>query len=91
MPSGDRATASSFEHSPVMVDEITEIFASVPAGTIVDATLGGGGHSAAILDSRDDVDVLGIDQDSEALEAATERLADYGDRVRTSQRRFDEF
>jgi 16S rRNA (cytosine1402-N4)-methyltransferase len=91
MPSSDRATPSSFEHSPVMVDEITEIFASVPAGTIVDATLGGGGHSAAILDSRDDVDVLGIDQDSEALEAATERLAGYGDRVRTSQRRFDEF
>jgi 16S rRNA (cytosine1402-N4)-methyltransferase len=73
-----------------MVDEITAVFATVPAGTVVDATLGGGGHSAALLDSRDDLDVLGIDQDRDALDAATARLAVYGDRVRTSQRRFDE-
>ena len=82
--------AGDFEHAPVMVDEITAIFASVPAGTIVDATLGGGGHSAAILASRDDLDVLGIDQDADALAAATSRLVDYGNRVRTSRRRFDE-
>ena len=80
----------AFSHAPVMVEEITALFASVPSGTIVDATLGGGGHSAAILDSRDDLDVIGIDQDSDALGAATERLAGYGRRVRTSRRRFDE-
>lgn len=84
-------TPSNFEHAPVMVEEITEVFATVPAGTVVDATLGGGGHSAAILDSRDDLDLIGIDQDRDALDAATTRLAGYGDRVRTSQRRFDEF
>ena len=82
--------AADFEHAPVMVEEITAVFASVPAGTIVDATLGGGGHSAAILESRDDLDVIGIDQDRDALEAASVRLAGYGDRVRTSRRRFDE-
>lgn len=81
---------ADFSHAPVMVEEITAIFASVPSGTIVDATLGGGGHSAAILDSRDDLDVIGIDQDRDALDAATARLADYGRRVRTSRRRFDE-
>ena len=86
----DRAESPDFEHAPVMVDEITAVFAPVPPGTIVDATLGGGGHSAAILDSRDDLDVIGIDQDRDALEAASARLADYGDRVRTSRRRFDE-
>jgi 16S rRNA (cytosine1402-N4)-methyltransferase len=86
-----RGAAPSFDHAPVMVEEITQIFASVPPGTIVDATLGGGGHSAAILDSRDDIDVIGIDQDREALDAAATRLAGHGDRVRTSQRRFDEF
>lgn len=97
MNSHDRPEASAasegsdFGHSPVMVDEIVEVFATVPAGTIVDATLGGGGHSAAILDSRDDIDVIGIDQDPDALEAATARLAGHGDRVRTSRRRFDEF
>jgi 16S rRNA (cytosine1402-N4)-methyltransferase len=73
-----------------MVDEITALFATVPSGTIVDATLGGGGHTAALLDSRGDLDVIGIDQDHDALQAATTRLAGYGDRLRTSQRRFDQ-
>ena len=82
---------SDFEHAPVMVGEITEIFASVPPGTFVDATLGGGGHSAAILESRDDLDLIGIDQDGDALDAAIARLAGFGDRVRTSRRRFDDF
>ena len=41
----------SFEHDPVMVREITDLFAAVPAGTVVDATLGGGGHSASLLRS----------------------------------------
>jgi 16S rRNA (cytosine1402-N4)-methyltransferase len=89
--SNDDARASDFEHAPVMVDEITAAFANVPSGTIVDATLGGGGHTAALLDSRDDLDVIGIDQDQDALEAARTRLASYGDRLRTSQRRFDQF
>lgn len=90
MSSSDGAGASDFDHSPVMVDEITAVFANVPSGTVVDATLGGGGHSAALLDSRDDLDVIGIDQDQDALEATTTRLAGYGDRLRTSQRRFDQ-
>jgi 16S rRNA (cytosine1402-N4)-methyltransferase len=79
-----------FDHAPVMRDEIVRAFATVPPGTVVDATLGGGGHSAALLDSRDDLDVLGIDQDADALAAARERLAPYGRRVRTSRRRFDD-
>jgi 16S rRNA (cytosine1402-N4)-methyltransferase len=88
--SSDRAGAADFEHAPVMVDEITAVFANVPSGTVVDATLGGGGHTAALLDSRDDLDVIGIDQDPDALQAATTRLAGYGNRLRTSRRRFDQ-
>ncbi len=83
--------AAGFAHRPVMVDEITELFGVVPAGTVVDATLGGGGHAAALLDSRADIDVLGIDQDVDALAAATRRLATYGSRLRVSRRRFDRF
>jgi 16S rRNA (cytosine1402-N4)-methyltransferase len=90
MSNSDRSTTPGFEHAPVMVAEITEVFASVPPGTVVDATLGGGGHAAALLDARDDLDVLGIDQDGDALEAAKARLAHFGTRVRTSRRRFDQ-
>ena len=79
-----------FEHDPVMVDEITALFDSVPAGTVIDATLGGGGHSHALLTRRHDISILGIDQDADAIAAALERLAEFADRVRTSRRRFDE-
>lgn len=81
---------TSFEHDPVMVDEITAIFDAVPAGTVVDATLGGGGHSHALLSRRADIDILGIDQDADAIAAALTRLSEFADRVRTSRRRFDE-
>jgi len=81
---------TTFEHDPVMVDEITAIFDAVPAGTIIDATLGGGGHSHALLSRRPDIDILGIDQDPVAIDAALERLAEFADRVRTSRRRFDQ-
>lgn len=79
-----------FEHDPVMVDEITALFDAVPAGTVIDATLGGGGHSHALLSHRSDISILGIDQDADAIAAALERLSEFADRVRTSRRRFDE-
>lgn len=82
--------SSGFSHQPVMENEIVDVFAAVPPGTILDATLGGGGHASALLAARDDIDVLGLDRDPAALEAATARLAEYGGRLRTSHRRFDE-
>ena len=81
---------TTFDHDPVMVDEITAIFDAVPAGTVIDATLGGGGHSWALLDRRPDIDILGIDQDADAIAAAVLKLAEFADRVRTSHRRFDQ-
>ena len=41
--------AHSFEHIPVLRDEVVSLFASVPPGVVVDATVGGGGHAAALL------------------------------------------
>ncbi len=82
---------NDFEHRPVMLAEITQLFADVPAGTIVDATLGGGGHAQSILAAHPHLDVLGIDQDTDALTAAMERLKDQRHRLRTSHRRFNEF
>lgn len=82
-------TIMSFEHTPVMVDEIVSLFDSVPGGVIVDATLGGGGHSTALLEAHDAVSILGIDRDDDALQKADQRLASYGDRVTTRKSRFD--
>ena len=82
---------NDFDHQPVMLAEITQLFADVPPGTVVDATLGGGGHTAAILSAHPHLDVLGIDQDTDALDAAIARLKDQRQRLRTSHRRFDQF
>ncbi len=79
-----------FQHRPVMVDTIVEVFAPVPPGVVLDATLGGGGHSEALLESRPDLRILGIDRDPAALAAASRRLARFGDRVITVHARFDD-
>lgn len=78
-----------FEHRPVMVREITEIFRTVPVGTLIDCTVGGGGHAQALLDAFEGLDLLGLDQDDDALEAAGRHLARFGDRVRLRKARFD--
>ena len=79
-----------FVHDPVLVDLVVELFARVPAGTIVDATLGGAGHAAAVLESRSDLSVLGLDRDPDALAAAQARLAPYGSRAAAVRARFDQ-
>ena len=48
-----------FGHQPVMVEPIVELFASVPEGTVLDATVGGGGHAEALLDRYPQLDLLG--------------------------------
>jgi 16S rRNA (cytosine1402-N4)-methyltransferase len=73
--------AHSFDHTPVLSQEIVALFTPVPAGVVVDATVGGGGHSAALLTARDDLTLVGLDRDPAALAAAAERLAPFGDRV----------
>lgn len=83
-------TDRAFEHEPVMLGEVTEAFAEVPAGVVLDATLGGGGHSEAILDARDDLTVLGLDRDPVALAAARRRLERFGERAMTHRCRFDD-
>ena len=79
----------TFEHQPVMRDEIVAAFASVPSGVVVDATLGGGGHSEAILRSRADVDVIGLDRDPHAIAAASARLDEFGSRFTATRTTFD--
>ena len=77
-------------HIPVLEREIVELMASLPAGVVVDATLGGGGHSAAILAAAPQLRVLGIDRDPEARAAAGARLVEEGTRVRVIDATFAE-
>ncbi|MEZ5180422.1 MAG: 16S rRNA (cytosine(1402)-N(4))-methyltransferase RsmH [Acidimicrobiales bacterium] len=79
-----------FVHDPVLVELVVELLATVPAGTVVDATLGGAGHAAAVLQSRPDLRVLGLDRDRRALAAAQARLASFGDRAEAHHARFDQ-
>ena len=60
-------------HAPVLADEIKELFTG--AHNVLDCTLGGGGHSAALLASG--TNVTAIDRGPEAVAAARERLAEY--------------
>lgn len=63
-------------HAPVLSHDVTHRLITNRSGRYVDATLGGGGHSAALLDAlAPDAHVLGIDQDPEALRTARSRLA----------------
>ncbi|MDQ3946598.1 MAG: 16S rRNA (cytosine(1402)-N(4))-methyltransferase RsmH [Actinomycetota bacterium] len=71
----------TFHHHPVMYREVTGAFASVPAGLLVDGTVGGAGHARALLDARPDCSLLGLDRDAEAVTAATTALAPYGERA----------
>ena len=73
--------AQAFDHEPVMVDEVVALLAPVPAGVVVDGTVGGGGHAAAILEGHPRLGVLGLDRDPAAVAAASARLAPYGNRA----------
>ncbi len=69
-------------HEPVLLQDVLEYLQPNRAnGTIVDATVGLGGHSEALLERHPDVRLIGIDRDPDALERSRERLSRFGDRV----------
>jgi 16S rRNA (cytosine1402-N4)-methyltransferase len=88
-PSIEEASEQAFTHQPVMTTEVVDQFALVPPGLVVDATVGGGGHAAALLRAHADLSILGIDRDPMAVAAATEALAPFGRRATVRQSRFD--
>lgn len=81
--------AQGFRHQPVLLERIVELFTPVPPGWVVDATVGGAGHAAALLERHEHLRVLGLDQDADALAAAAERLRPFGDRAILHRTRFD--
>ena len=71
-----------FNHKSVLLQETIENLNIKPDGIYVDGTLGGAGHSYEIAKRLSDKGrLIGIDQDADAIAAATERLAEYKDRV----------
>ncbi|HZI19149.1 MAG TPA: 16S rRNA (cytosine(1402)-N(4))-methyltransferase RsmH [Pyrinomonadaceae bacterium] len=66
----------------MLLFETVGLLAPERGGLFVDATLGLGGHSEALLNASAEVRVLGIDRDSEALRLATARLEGFGERFR---------
>lgn len=72
----------NFLHIPVLSQEIIDGLGVVAGGWYLDATTGGGGHSELILQAAPDVNLVALDRDLQALDAARARLKPYGDRVR---------
>jgi 16S rRNA (cytosine1402-N4)-methyltransferase len=77
-----------FVHEPVLLPEAVSLLEPGAGKVIVDGTLGGGGHSEALLKAGSQV--LGVDRDPRALSAAQERLAGFGDRFRAVKGDFGE-
>jgi 16S rRNA (cytosine1402-N4)-methyltransferase len=79
-------------HTPVLLERTLELLApaiSRPGAVAVDATLGMGGHAAAMLERFPELTVVGLDRDTEALAIAGERLRPFGDRARLVHTRYD--
>ncbi|HEY3263351.1 MAG TPA: 16S rRNA (cytosine(1402)-N(4))-methyltransferase RsmH [Pseudonocardiaceae bacterium] len=80
-------------HTPVLTDRVLALLApalSAPGAIMVDATLGLGGHSAALLAAHPGMTLVGLDRDPRALELSGARLAAYRERVHLVHAVYDE-
>ena len=80
--------AQAFDHVPVLAAQVLASFTALEpllqergGGLLIDCTLGGGGHSALLLEAHPSLRLVGLDQDPTARQAAAERLEPFGDRV----------
>src|SRR5688572_8597254 len=87
------ATGGDSRHVPVLLDRTIELLGpavSGPGSVVVDATLGMGGHSEALLRTFASLRLVGLDRDPEALTLAGERLAPFADRTTLVHAVYDE-
>ena len=78
----------TFRHDPVLAAEIVSFLRPVSGMTILDGTLGGGGHSRLLLSAG--ACVIGSDRDPEALAHSRSELASYGEHFTAVERNFSE-
>ena len=83
-----RPLVQAFDHVPVLAAQVMASLAALEpllqergGGLLIDCTLGGGGHSALLLEAHPSLRLVGLDQDPTARQAAAERLAPFADRV----------
>lgn len=87
----DRSAAD--RHVPVLLDRCVELLGPAlerPGSVLVDCTLGMGGHTEAILSRLENVRVIGIDRDQQAIALASKRLARFGARFTAAHAVYDE-
>lgn len=84
--------SEEFKHVPVLAREVAELltFPEERPARMIDGTVGGGGHSALLLQKYPRLELIGIDRDDAALEKAAETLAFAGDRVRLVRGNYSE-
>ena len=81
-----------FRHKSILLTECMEGLSIKPDGVYVDGTLGGGGHSFHILERLNEKGrLIGIDQDEDAIEAATKRLAQFEKQVTIVRDNYEHF
>lgn len=85
-----QSNESDFTHRSVLLDEVLALLETENGGRFVDATLGLGGHTEAMLASSDSATVIGIDRDRKAIEMAEKRLARFGSRFKNVHANFSE-
>ena len=73
-------------HVPVMPEEVVALLRPAPGMLILDGTVGGGGHTERFLECG--AEVIGLDQDRDAIAAATQRLSKFGPRLRLVEANF---
>ncbi len=96
MPDQPQPSTETFVHVPVLAEPLLEALAASPespweAGVCIDATLGGAGHSALLLDRYPKLQLIGLDQDPAARAAAQARLEPYGERATIVATNFADF
>jgi len=75
-------------HIPVLYREVSDTFKDIGSFTVIDCTMGYGGHSSMILESNPHAKLIAIDQDQTAIDFSTKRLEKFADRVEIKKGRF---
>jgi 16S rRNA (cytosine1402-N4)-methyltransferase len=80
-----------FPHCPILINEFLDIFSGRKLNVFIDGTLGAGGHAEAILMAHPEIQLfIGMDQDPVALDIASRRLKQHGEKVRCVLANFQE-